>query len=87
MGVSSGFVFIGLLMVLVGVIFIYLSIRATPSEINGEKDRIRYIGPLPIVVEGERKWILLALLVTTFIILYLVTKPMYLGLRGAVRIG
>jgi uncharacterized membrane protein len=87
MGVSSGFVFIGLLMVLVGVIFIYLSIRATPSEINREKDGIRYIGPLPIVVDGERKWILFALLVTTFIILYLVTKPMYLELRGVVRIG
>jgi uncharacterized membrane protein len=87
MDVSGGLLLIGTFMVIVGTIFIYLSLRATPTEINEKKDRILYIGSLPIVVYGERKWIIIALFVTTIVILYFVIQPGYLGLLGVVRVG
>jgi len=87
MEISSGFLIVGLLMALVGAILIYKSLRASPSEVTEENDGVRYIGPIPIMVNGERKWILVALIITSVIILYLVTKSVYPELLGGVTVG
>jgi uncharacterized membrane protein len=87
MEISSGFLIVGLLMALVGAILIYKSLRASPHELTEDNDGVRYIGPIPIIVNGGRKWILAAVMITAVIIIYLVTKSMYPELLGGVSVG
>lgn len=84
MEISSGFLIIGLLMTLAGAILIYKSLRASPHELSGENDGVRFIGPIPIVVNGGRKWILAALMISSVLIVYLVVKSVYPGILGGV---
>jgi uncharacterized membrane protein len=81
--IGNSFLIIGLLMTLAGVILIYKSLRASPHEI-AEDNGVRYIGPIPIVVNGGRKWILAALIITSVLIVYLLTKSFYPEILGGV---
>ncbi len=71
-------------MTLAGVILIYKSLRASPHEIAEDNDGVRYIGPIPIVVNGGRRWILAALIITSVLIVYLITKSFYPEILGGV---
>ena len=82
MEISSGFLVAGLLMSLAGAILIYMSLKAEPNELKDEKNGIRYIGPIPIVVNGGRKWILAALIVSSVLIIYLIAKSYYPDILG-----
>jgi uncharacterized membrane protein len=82
--IASGFLVIGLLMTLAGAILIYKSLRAGPSELSEANDGVRYIGPIPIVVNGGRKWILAALIITSVLIVYLLVKAVYPNILGGV---
>jgi uncharacterized membrane protein len=82
MEISSAFLVIGLLMTLIGAILIYKSLRASPHDILDNREGIRYIGSIPIIVNGGRKWIVAALLVTAMVIVYLVTKSFYPNVFG-----
>ena len=84
MEIASGFLIIGLLMTLAGAILIYKSLRADPNELSEENDGVRYIGPIPIVVNGGRKWILAALVISSILILYLVVKTVYPDILGGI---
>ncbi len=84
MDISSGFLIVGMLMVLIGGILIYKSLLASPHEITENGKGVRYIGPIPIVVNGSRKWILAALIVTSIILVYLIVRSMYPGILGGV---
>lgn len=84
MEIASAFLLIGLLMTLTGAILIYKSLRASPNEISEENGGVRYIGPIPIVVNGGRKWILAALMITSVLIVYLVIKSVYPDILGGV---
>jgi uncharacterized membrane protein len=84
MEIASGFLIIGLLMTLAGAILIYKSLRAGPNELTEDNDGVRYIGPIPIVVNGGRKWILAALIITSVLIIYLIVKTVYPGILGGV---
>ena len=84
MEIASGFLLIGLLMTLAGAILIYKSLRASPHELSEENGGVRYIGPIPIVVNGGRKWILAALIITSVLIVYLLVKAVYPGILGGV---
>ena len=81
MEIGNSFLVIGLLMTLAGVILIYKSLRASPNDI-AQDNGVRYIGPIPIVVNGGRKWILAALIITSFLIVYLLTKSFYPEILG-----
>jgi uncharacterized membrane protein len=82
MEISSGFLLVGLVMTLAGTILIYLSLRADLQELHGDSDGVWYIGFIPIVVNGGRKWILTALLITAVIFSYLVVKTTYPSIFG-----
>ena len=70
---TSGFLVIGFLMSLVGAILIYQSIRATPSEVRSRINGIMFIGPIPIVISGSRKWIIAAIVTACVIMIWLVS--------------
>jgi len=82
MEISSGFLVVGLLMTLAGAILIYISLRADPGELKEGNDGVRYIGGIPIIVNGGRKWILAALIISSLLIMYLVTKLSYQNILG-----
>ena len=84
MEISTGFLFAGLLMTLAGAILIYMSLKADPNELKDEKEGIRYIGPIPIVVNDGRKWIVAALIISGMLIVYLITKSYYPDILGGV---
>jgi uncharacterized membrane protein len=82
MAFTSGFLIVGLLMVLAGAVLIYMSLKASPKELAEDSEGVVYIGPLPIVVKDGRKWILAALIITAVLIAYLATKTYYPDLLG-----
>ena len=77
MWISNGFLTVGLMMALIGAILIYKSLRASPREITENGRDVRYIGSIPIMVNGSRKWILTAFLITAIILVYLTVRSMY----------
>ena len=87
MQISSGFIILGFLMILAGAILIYFSLKAGPSEILENRNGVRYFGSIPIIVNGGRKWILAALIISSVIIVYLVAKSVYPVLLGGVLSG
>ncbi len=87
MEISSGFLIVGLLMTLAGAILIYISLRADPNDLSEENDGIRYIWGIPIIVNGGRKWILAALMISSLLILYLITKSSYPNILGGMFSG
>ncbi len=76
---SSGFLIAGLLMTLAGAILIYQSIKASPSEAKSQAKGVHFIGPIPIMVDGSRKWIVAAIGVTSVVLVYLATSSLNLG--------
>jgi len=82
MEISSGFLIMGLLMTLAGAILIYVSLRASPNELDGDNDGVRYVLGIPIIVNGGRRWILAALLISSLLIFYLLTKSVYPNILG-----
>jgi len=81
MGIVSGFLLVGGLITLVGAFLIYLSLRAGPQEVS-HKEGVFYIGPLPIMVTGIRKWIIAALGITGVILVWLVSSTLNLSTMG-----
>lgn len=87
MEIASGFLLVGLLMTLAGAILIYLSLRAGPSDLSTSNDGVRYIMGIPIIVNGGRRWILAALVISSLLILYLITKSTYPNILGGMLSG
>ena len=82
MDISSGFLIAGLFMTLAGAILIYISLRADPDDLKEENAGIRYIWGIPIIVNGGRRWILAALIISSLLIFYLITRSSYLNILG-----
>ncbi len=81
MGIISGFLIVGGLITLAGAFLIYLSLRAGPKEVS-HKEGVFYLGPLPIMVTGARKWIITALGITSIILVWLVSSTLNLSTLG-----
>lgn len=79
MGIISGFLLAGGLITLAGAFLIYLSLRAGPHEVSRKKG-VFYLGPIPIMVTGIRKWIITALGVTSIILVWLVSSTLNLSI-------
>ena len=75
----SGFLIVGLLMTLAGAILIYQSIKASPSEAKSRAKGVYFIGPLPILVEGSRKWIIAAIGVASVVLVWLASSSLNIG--------
>ncbi len=82
MEISGGFLIVGALMTLAGAILIYQSVKASPDEARAHVDGVVFIGPIPIIVSGSRKWIVAAIGVTVVVIVYLFADSYYPGLMG-----
>ena len=76
---TSGFLVAGLFMTLAGAILIYQSIKASPSEAKSNAKGVHFIDPLPIMVEGSRKWIVAAIGAASVVLVYLVTSSLNIG--------
>ena len=75
MEIINGFLLVGSLITLVGAFLIYLSLRAVPQEVS-RREGVFYLGPIPIMVTGVRKWIIAALGITSVILVWLVSSTL-----------
>lgn len=82
MDVSSGILFVGVALTLLGAFMVYLSLRAGPRELDAKAVGVIFIGPIPIMVGGGRKWIIAALGVTAIMMLYMISKQVRPDLIG-----
>jgi len=82
MDASSGFLAIGAVMVVAGAIMVYMSLRAGPSEAKSGGAAVIFIGPIPIVLGGSRKWVVAALGAAAVILLVMVIRSAQPGLIG-----
>ena len=76
---TSGFLVAGLLIILAGAILIYQSIKASPSEAKSHAKGVHFIGPLPISIEGSRKWIVAAIGVACVVLVWLASSSLNIG--------
>ena len=67
------------MIILAGAILIYQSIKASPSEAKSNAKGVHFIGPLPIMFEGSRKWIIAAIGVASVVLVYLATSSLNIG--------
>ena len=74
MDVSSGFLAVGAVLVIAGAIMVYMSLRAGPSEAKSGGAAVIFIGPIPIVLGGSRKWVVAALGAAAVILLVMVIR-------------
>jgi len=82
MEVSSIILFFGVTLTLLGAFLVYLSLRAEPGELDAKAAGVIFIGPIPIIVGGSRKWIITALGITAIIMLYMISKQIRPDLIG-----
>ncbi len=72
----------GLAMTFIGAYIVFLSLKARPNEVETRGMGVIFIGPIPIVIGGNRKWIVVALGITAIIIIFMLTKTMSSDLIG-----
>jgi len=82
MEVSSGILFVGVALTLLGAFLVYLSLRAGLGELDVKAGGVIFIGSIPIMVGGGRKWIIAALGVTAIMMLYMISKQVRPDLIG-----
>lgn len=82
MEITSGFLVVGLLMTLAGAILIYQSLKASPSEASSHTKGVIFLGPIPIMVAGSRRWIVAALGAAGIVLLWLISSSINTGFTG-----
>jgi uncharacterized membrane protein len=61
----------GLLISGIGVLMVLLSLKASPDEVKHNSGGIIFIGPIPIILGGNRKWITM-IFFTTVLTVFLI---------------
>lgn len=74
MDVSSGFLALGLSLTIVGVVMVYISLRAGSLEAQSKGLGVIFIGPIPLIVGGSGKWVLTALGVAALVMMVLMIR-------------
>ncbi|MFH2111908.1 MAG: DUF131 domain-containing protein [Candidatus Bathyarchaeota archaeon] len=82
MDVSGGFLALGLTLTVIGVIMVYISLRARPSEVQSRGVGVIFIGPIPLVMGGDRKLVLAALGVAAVIMVVIIARAAESNLIG-----
>ena len=82
MELSSGFLAVGLAMTVIGIVMVYMSLRAGPSEAQSGGAAVLFIGPIPVVMSGGRKWVLVAFAAAAVIILVMMVQSAGPSLLG-----
>ena len=80
--VSGGLLALGLIMTIAGAVMVYLSLRARPSEVQSKGMGVIFIGPIPLVIGGSRKWVLAALGVAAVIMVVMIARAAEPNLIG-----
>jgi len=73
MNLTGGLLIIGLLMTLIGALMVYISLQPNRKEIETKGMGIIFIGPIPIIIKGGRKWIVTALGIAGIILFFIFT--------------
>ena len=73
MELTGGLLIIGLLMTLIGALMVYISLQPNRKEIETKGMGIIFIGPIPIIIKGGRKWIVTALGIAGIILFFIFT--------------
>jgi uncharacterized protein (TIGR00304 family) len=73
MDLTGGLLIIGLLMTLIGALMVYISIQPNRQEIETKGGGVIFIGPIPILFKGSRKWIITALGISGVILIFIFT--------------
>ena len=79
MNLPNTFIITGLLISVLGVLMVLLSLKASPDEVEHNTGGIIFIGPIPIILGGNRKWITMVLL-TTILTVFLIMR-LYRGIQ------
>lgn len=82
MELSSSLLVVGLAITVIGVVMVYVSLRAGPGEARSGGAAVLFVGPVPIVLSGGRRWVLVAFAATAIIILVMVVRSAQPGLVG-----
>ena len=82
MEITSGFLVVGLVTAIAGAILIYQIVKASPSEARSQAKGVFFIGPIPIIIEGSRKWIVAALGVASIVLVWLASRSLSSGFIG-----
>lgn len=82
MDVSVGFLALGLALTLIGVVMVYLSVRAGSSTVQSKGLGVIFLGPIPVVIGGSGKWVITALGVAAFVMVVLVVRAFEPNLIG-----
>lgn len=84
MEIFSGFLVVGLLMIIAGAILIFVSLQASPQDVYEYSDRTIYVGIARGSMNSGRKWILTALLISSILIIFLIAKNIYPNIFGGI---
>jgi len=79
---SSGFLAVGLAMTVIGVVMVYMSLRAGPGEAQSRGAAVLFIGPIPVVLSGGRRLVLVAFAASAVLILLMVVRSIQPSLVG-----
>lgn len=82
MEITSGFLVVGSLMTLAGAILIYQSLKASPSEATSRTKGVIFLGPIPIMIAGGRRWIVAALGAAGIVLVWLISSSINTGFMG-----
>lgn len=61
MDYSNEFLLFGFITTMIGSLFVYKALKAHPIDFKSKDVGIIFLGPVPIVITGHRKWIITAL--------------------------
>ena len=71
MNYSNECLIVGSLVTIIGTLLIYKSLRAHPIDFKLRGVGIIFLGPIPIVFTGSRKWIITALGIFGIVLVFL----------------
>ena len=82
MNLTGGLLIIGLLMTLIGALMVYISLQPNRKEIETKGMGVIFIGSIPIIIKGSRKWIITALGIAGIILFFIFTVSQNANIIG-----
>jgi uncharacterized membrane protein len=73
MDLTVGLLIIGFLLTIIGAMMVYISLQPNRKEIETKGMGVIFIGPIPIIIKGGRKWIIAALGIAGIILILMFT--------------
>lgn len=68
------FVLIGTSIIFIGAFLVFKALKAQPQEIESKKIGILFLGSIPLIISGSRKWIIMTLGIAGIIFIFMFAK-------------